>query len=121
MNPWICHITHPTAWQTAQQQGVYTHPSLTTEGFIHCSDPGQVVATAERFFTGQTGLVLLWIRGDRLTAPLKFESVPGHGTFPHLYGPLNLDAVDQVSPLVADGQGRFTLPPAPEVSNKEIT
>ena len=113
MSPWICHITTQPAWQNAQQQGEYQPPSLTAEGFIHCSDPEQVVATAERFFQGQTGLLLLWIRRDRLSAPLQLDPVPSHGTFPHLYGPLNLAAVQLVSPLVADAQGKFTLPSPP--------
>lgn len=113
MIPWICHITTQAAWQAAQQQGVYSHPSLEAEGFIHCSQPEQVAATAERFFRGQTGLVLLWIGRDRLTAPLKFEPASDHGTFPHLYGPLNLDAVQHVNALVADAQGQFIVESPP--------
>jgi uncharacterized protein (DUF952 family) len=36
----------------------------------------------------------------RLMSPLRWESPPGSDeTFPHLYGPLNLDAVIEVVPL----------------------
>ncbi|MGB0561716.1 MAG: DUF952 domain-containing protein [Spirulinaceae cyanobacterium] len=113
LQPWLCHITTTAAWQAAQAEGVYIASSLAQEGFIHCSYPEQVVATAARFFSDQTGLLLLWIRRSLLTAPLRDELVRDHGRFPHLYGPLNLDAIAQVSTFTADGQGKFTLPQPP--------
>ncbi|NEO87945.1 MAG: DUF952 domain-containing protein [Spirulina sp. SIO3F2] len=113
MSSWICHITSQAAWQAAQEQGIYHHPSLADEGFIHCSYPEQVAATAQRFFQGQTGLVLLWIGCDRLTVRLQVDPVPGHGTFPHLYGPMNLDAVQRVDDLVTDAQGQFIVASPP--------
>jgi uncharacterized protein (DUF952 family) len=55
-----------------------------------------------RYFKGQTGLVILRIDTERLTSPLKWESPPGSDeTFPHVYGPVNLDAVVGVVPLEA--------------------
>ncbi|MDB9495630.1 DUF952 domain-containing protein [Spirulina major CS-329] len=107
----IFHITPRTAWNAAQAQGDYRPPSLATEGFIHASTLEQAIATANRFFVGQEDLVLLRIERDRLHAELKWEAVPDHGTFPHLYGPLNLDAVTAVYPLTADPHHGFTLPP----------
>jgi uncharacterized protein (DUF952 family) len=93
----IYHITTRKAWQTAVSEGDYRPPSLTSEGFIHCSFAQQIPGTARRYFCGQSGLVLLGIDPDRLIAELHIE--PGADTidsFPHLYGPLNLDAVRQV-------------------------
>jgi uncharacterized protein (DUF952 family) len=37
----IYHITSKEAWQNAQAAGYYSHPSLETEGFIHCSEAHQ--------------------------------------------------------------------------------
>jgi uncharacterized protein (DUF952 family) len=94
----IYHITTRKAWQTDLSEGDYRPPSLTSEGFIHCSFAQQIPATARRYFSGQSGLVLLEIDADRLNADLRIE--PGGDTgdsFPHLYGPLNLDAVRQVT------------------------
>ncbi len=97
----ILHITHRTAWEAAQQAGNYTAPSLATEGFIHFSTPAQVLWVAERFYAGQTDLVLLEVDPAALTAELRYEeSEPGQ-LFPHLYGPLNLEAVRAVRPFVA--------------------
>src|SRR5687767_755072 len=93
----IVHITTREAWQAAQAQGSYRAPSLESEGYIHCSTPAQVVDTANRFFAGQRGLVLLCIDSPRLLVPLLYEppaeDPASPERFPHLYGPLNLDAV----------------------------
>ena len=85
----LFHITECIAWETAQSEGIYRAPSLTTEGFIHFSTLEQVITTANRFYKGKSGLVLLQIDPSQLTAPLRYEAVSDHGTFPHHYGPLN--------------------------------
>lgn len=91
------HLTTRDEWDAAQQADVYEPPSLAKEGFIHLSAPNQVLATAERHYPGVRGLVMLTIAAERLRAPLRYETVPEHGEmFPHLYGPLNLDAVTAV-------------------------
>ena len=103
----LFHITEQVSWDQAQTNGVYTAPSLETEGFIHLSSRDQVIGTANRFYQGQLGLVLLEIESDRLQEKLQYDSVPGHGTFPHLYGPLNLDAVIRTLPLTPNSDGHF--------------
>lgn len=106
----LVHIIDPAAWQTAQAAGSYAAESLETEGFIHLSQPQQVVWVANQFYGGQQGLMLLCIDPARLTAELRYDEVPGHGTFPHLYGALNLEAVTQVLPFGLDEDGKFALP-----------
>lgn len=109
----ILHITHRSEWDAAQQDGYYTAPSLATEGFIHCSTPSQVVAVAERFYAGQTGLVLLILDPARIRSEVKYE--PGSDKpdelFPHIYGTLNLDAVTRVADFASDSKGKWVLPP----------
>jgi uncharacterized protein (DUF952 family) len=89
---YILHISTRQAWGEAQQSGEYRAPSLETEGFIHCSSSGQILAVANRFYRGQTGLVLLWIDPEKVKAEIRWEAADGE-EFPHIYGPLNLDAV----------------------------
>ena len=109
----ILHITQRAAWEAARQTGSYTAPSLATQGFIHCSRPDQVTRVADFLFRGQPGLVLICIAPDRLTAPLRFESPAGsEAVFPHIYGPLNLDAVSQVLDFPPQEDGTFALPKA---------
>lgn len=96
----IYHVTTAAAWQQAQEQGFYGHPSLQEEGFIHCSQEQQVAGVLERYFSGQTGLVKLVIDTEKLSSKFIFDWSPSTAdTFPHVYGPINLDAVLEVQPL----------------------
>lgn len=108
----IFHITHPSDWEQAQRQGRYTSGSLASEGFIHCSKPDQIINTANRFYPRQKGLLLLAIAPARVEAEIRFENLEGGAElFPHIYGPLNLDAVSAVLPFEPDADGRFTRLP----------
>ena len=115
----IYHITSPTAWNEARERGDYRAESLETEGFIHCSTETQVVPVAEKFYAGLSGLLLLVIEPARLTADLKWEppsggtpppGVPEGDLFPHVYGPINLDAVVQVLDMQSNPDGKYSLP-----------
>ena len=106
----IFHITTSSAWDEARAAGAYEPPSLEREGFIHLSAADQVVGVANRAFRGQRDLVLLCVSSERLAAVVRHEHAADAGeAFPHLYGPLNLDAVVQVIPL-AEGPDGFELP-----------
>jgi uncharacterized protein (DUF952 family) len=116
----IYHITSRRAWREAQQRGDYQTDNLETEGFIHCSTGAQVLPVAEKYYPGQHGLLLLVIDPARLASELKWEppaegnpppGVPEGDLFPHIYGPLNLDAVVKVHDLEANPDGHYSLPP----------
>ena len=130
MSETILHITSRDAWETAQEQRQYISPSLTGEGFIHCSTQVQVLPVAEKFYKGQTGLVLLVIDSTRLSSELKWEppfdgappagktptpsaEVPASDIFPHVYGPINLDAIVQVIDFEPTADGKFVWPMVP--------
>ncbi len=107
----ILHITTRAGWEAAQQAGSYRGDTLDTEGFIHCSIPQQVVRTANAFFHGQNDLVLLLINPQKLRSELRYEPSDGD-LFPHIYGPLNLDAVVRVVMFPPRNDGQFELPHA---------
>lgn len=88
----IYHITLSTQWADAQEHGVLLTESLSTEGFIHCSEAPQVERSLNRFFSLEQSVVVLHVDPERLVSELKYESAHGE-LFPHIYGPLNLDAV----------------------------
>jgi len=92
----IFHITTREQWNHAALAGRYQADSLVTEGFIHCSTAAQLASSGRRHFAGQTGLVVLEIDPGRLRWQLRWEDSAQGGTFPHLYGPLDLDAVISV-------------------------
>jgi uncharacterized protein (DUF952 family) len=114
----IYHIVLEKNWQPGQP---YRAESLSREGFIHLSRIDQVLGVANAFYTGQRGLVLLEVDVDRLTSELRWEapvhpSTPAHGTplpedlFPHLYGPLNPEAVLAAHTFEPGENGVFVLP-----------
>jgi uncharacterized protein (DUF952 family) len=106
----IWHIIPRSLWLQAQETGQYRPPSLDAEGFIHCSTPAQVSWVANTFYQGQADLVLLGIDPERLQAELKYDLIETGDRFPHLYGPLNLEAVVQVLEFAPNDQGEFTFP-----------
>jgi uncharacterized protein (DUF952 family) len=100
--PHIFHITLPGHWEQAQRDGAITMSTrdvtLEEEGFVHCSFAEQLAATARRFFGDLDEVVVLRIDPARLTAPLVTEDLAGGGeAFPHVYGPINVDAVTESS------------------------
>lgn len=106
----IYHITSGDAWRRARAAGLYAADSLAAEGFIHLSTREQLLWVAGRFYRGTAGLVLLEVDPARLTAELRYEeSEPGQ-RFPHLYGPLNLDAVTAAHPFPPEPDGSFRMP-----------
>ncbi|MFC6286621.1 DUF952 domain-containing protein [Nocardioides sp. GCM10027113] len=109
----IFHLALRSDWEAARRAGAYTVSTrgrtLAEEGFIHASRGDQWQGVRDRFYADvEEPMVLLVIDTDRLTSPVVEEAPDGAGdtgeTFPHVYGPVNADAVVQVVPL--DSAGR---------------
>lgn len=95
----IYHITTQAWWTTFADKDYYESPTLADETFIHLSTAEQVPGVLERYYAGQTGLLKLHINPNKLTAPLVYEESTNQELYPHLYGALNKDAVEQVEAL----------------------
>ena len=95
----IYHVVQDILWKTALSQGSYEADSLAAEGFIHASREEQVAGVLDRYYKGQTDLVLLHIDESKLTAELKYEFASVNESFPHIYGRLNTNAVIRAVPL----------------------
>jgi len=108
--PRIFHITTRAAWDEARAAGSYTADSLQTEGFIHCSQAEQVAWVANARFRGRSDLVLLHVDEAAVGAEVRRENLEGGTTlFPHVYGPLPVKAVMDVTPLTPSPDGTFQL------------
>ena len=104
----IYHLTNEAEWDAARGSEEYHAESLALEGFIHCSkDHAQLLAVANRLFPGRTGLLALELDTGRLNSPLKHEPSRSGEVYPHIYGPLNTDAVVGVFTLTIGFDGRF--------------
>ena len=103
------------------ERGVYQPPSLTTEGFIHCSTASQVAGVAQALYADHEELLLLHLDVERIAPEICFEGEPE--AFPHIYGPLELTAVLHVQRYAAGDDGHFPPPvpwdTAPQVAARE--
>ena len=120
MSEHILHATHRAEWSAAQAGGKYTADSLAGQGFIHCSRVEQILRVANVFYAGQHGLVLLVIDPGLLKSELRWEPGTDVATelFPHVYGPINLDAVVQVIEFEPAADGKFYLPGSLEFTER---
>lgn len=105
----IYHITSQLDWQQAQLKGSYQADTLSSQGFIHASTRQQVERTANVWYRGIAGLVLLEIDESKLVSEVKYEEDGKGARFPHIFGSLNLDAVVRVLPLPVRADGSFVV------------
>ena len=104
----LFHVALAADWEAARQAGDYRVSSLgrtlVEEGFLHASYAHQWPGVLAAYYADVAEpLVLLEIDPDRLAVPVVVEapagSQPGAEEFPHVYGPLPVDAVVAVTPL----------------------
>ena len=106
----IYHITQAQTWRAARDTGSYLPPGFASDGFIHCCTAGQIAEVANRYFRGAADLVLLCIDPQRVAAEVCYEDLTGRGiAYPHIYGPLDVTAVQAVLPFSPEPDGGFLL------------
>lgn len=89
----IFHITDKHAWEKSKETGEYRGGTLETQGFIHCSTLEQIYEVACYLFSKKTNLVILEIDEEEVTPEIKYEDAGNGKLYPHIYGPLNIEAV----------------------------
>lgn len=100
----IFHLTTPEVWELALRAGTYTMSTrgrtLEQQGFIHCSEAHQVEGVRTLWFDDLDEVLLLAVDTDLLTSPWRSERLDGaEEPYPHVYGPINLEAVVGVEPV----------------------
>lgn len=79
-----------------------------------------MIDVANKYYRGTNNMVLLNIDPKKLNSQLKFEppahldgspALPHEPMYPHIYGPINLDAVIEVIDFPCDSNGYFNSPP----------
>jgi uncharacterized protein (DUF952 family) len=109
MSP-IFKICHRADWEKPEHIHAYQGSQKDREdGFLHFSTAEQLEATLAKYYAGADDLLLVAVSPAALGAALKYEPSRGGELFPHLYGPLNYDAVAWVRPIGRDIDGKFVL------------
>ena len=109
----LTHIAERGEWAEAMERGVYRPKSLDDVGFVHASTAFSLVLPANLFYRGRSDLVVLCIDQSLLASEVRWEEPqPTVEAFPHIYGPVNLDAVIAVFDFPPGEDGSFETPRA---------
>lgn len=142
----ILHLTPRADWDAAPADQPYRPSSLDAEGFVHATQGDALLLhVANRFYKDQPGeFIVLEIDESKLTSEVRWEPAaqrPGPvevppsqalppeaqvefgelaqaQRFPHIYGPINRDAIVGLRQTVRAADGTFTgYAPFPDLRN----
>ena len=114
----ILHLVPKTEFEGAPVDQPFLAAHYAADGFTHCTAGWDVLShVANNVYRHTPGdFIVLEIEAERVTAPVRFEApVPpppadhplaGH-LFPHIYGPINRDAIERVTPVRRAEDGAF--------------
>lgn len=106
----IFHLVKKEDWKQYKQDARYRPETLDSDGFIHCSSGRDIEDTANRLFKGEKDLLLIVINTTLIEPELRYENDGDTGPkYPHIYGPLNLDAVIDKIELATEDDGTFKI------------
>ena len=107
----IYHIVVESDLRAQFDGRVYAASGLHQDGFVHCAFEPAVMPVANDYFAGAAGRVLLLeIDPTRLTSDTRYEAaapilsggsshLASASHFPHVYGPINKEAIMAVGVL----------------------
>lgn len=107
----IYHIVTESDFCSQLESRVYTPLALSGDGFVHCSLEASVLPVANDYFANVSGrLLLLEMDPGRLSSETRYDApaplaagasshLTSGSVFPHVYGPINTDAITRVGLL----------------------
>jgi uncharacterized protein (DUF952 family) len=108
----IYHLVTETEFRAQVEGDTYLPARFEQDGFVHCTaEPQTLLAVAnDYFYAVEEPVLVLVIETAKVAAEVRFEPpapVAGGGTshleqavlFPHIYGPLRMDAVTAIGVL----------------------
>jgi uncharacterized protein (DUF952 family) len=111
------HIHHLAPASRYRAGEAYLPAQFAADGFIHCTrEPEVLLEVANAYYRDAPGdFVVLVIDPEQVLAEVRYEppSPPSAGgaqagrLFPHIYGPLNPEAVVAVRPALRAPDGTF--------------
>lgn len=101
-------------WAGASAAGQYQGSAVDlADGYIHLSTQAQLVETVRKHYAGQHNLLLLTVDLQIVGEAVRWEPSRGGALFPHIYGPLVIEAVREVRGLDIDTDGTMRILPDP--------
>lgn len=97
-------------YEAAVEKGYYWTDSVDASAFIHACPAEQLTRVANKYYADRKDVRLLYVDPSRVKAEIRWEPATG-GLYPHIYGPLNLDAVVRIRRVHADSDGKIRIDP----------
>lgn len=98
-----------STYASAQQAGVYTVDSLANEGFIHASPAHQLTRVANKYYAHLPELLVLVVNEQAVQSEVKWEALSTPEPYPHIYGPLNLEAIMRTEHVSRMPDGNYEI------------
>ena len=96
----ICTVSE---WQSLQSSGSFAGNALDREtGYLHLSLTRQLPRIVKKYFASREGIVFFKISLEKVKAHLKWEPNSQGDLFPHLYGILQREHVEEVFETLED-------------------
>lgn len=93
-------------WAGIQAAGAYEGSAVDhADGYIHLSTETQFAETAAKHYAGRSDLMSLTVDLNLLGETLVWEPSRGGQLFPHIYGPLPIEAVTARRLFSVDADG----------------
>ncbi|MFW5782070.1 MAG: DUF952 domain-containing protein [Candidatus Muiribacteriaceae bacterium] len=106
----LLHVADRESWKIAKKEGQYKDISLNKEGYIHCSSPAQITKVVHKNFRNRDDLEILVIDPSKVKSTIRYEEAPDGELYPHIYGPVNTDAIIKAIDMETDKEGKYLLP-----------
>jgi len=101
-------LSSQAEYQQALNEGVLTRDSLISEGFIHATPRSQLTRLANKYYKNKVHPLILVVDKTLILPEVKWEPATG-GLYPHIYGPLNMNAVTAIEEISLNEEGIFQL------------
>lgn len=101
------HLVAAAYYRDTDRSAPYTPESFADEGFIHCTDGvANLVEVGNRYHRDDRRMyVALVIDRTKVEPAIVYED--SERIYPHIYGPLNRDAITDIVPLLRGPDGGF--------------
>jgi len=107
-DPFIYLLMSPEDYAQANTIGIWDPPSRKTDGFIHASPADQLTRVANKYYRQFAEIRVVVLRHERIGSEIRWEPAT-QGLYPHIYGPLNMDAAERVIAVHKGIDGNFTI------------
>jgi uncharacterized protein (DUF952 family) len=107
-DPTIYLLSSQQEYDTALKSGALVRDSIKEEGFIHASPRSQLTRIANKYYKQTVNPLILRVDKSKVTSEIKWEPATG-GLYPHIYGALNVDAIESVEKISLNESGEYCI------------